>query len=422
MKKLGIIRETKNKWERRVPLNPEAVGKLVRAGYEVTVQPSEIRIYKDEEYSAAGAVIAEDISRCDFIIGVKEIPLADLIPGKPHLFFSHTVKGQDYNMAMLQKILDENITLLDYEKISDEKGRRLIFFGEYAGNAGMIDTLHGLGRRLKEHYDLETPFLKVKPAYQYKSVNEAIEKLKKIGSEISEQGLPPELAPLNVFLMGYGHVSHGSRIILEALPIEEIEPEELLQQQKHLKNNKLYLTTFKEKHMVKRRDGKEFSLQHYYENPSQYDSAMGKYLPYCSVYINAIYWDPNCPVFLSRKELEKLQSSEAKLIIIGDITCDINGSVEATVKATFPDTPVYIYNPATGIEKDGYKGDGFAVMAVDNLPCEFPKEASDNFSNALMPFMETLLSNDYSKTMAESSLPDIIKKACIAHQGELQPD
>lgn len=422
MKTLGIVKETKNNWERRVPLNPEAVKELINKGFDVVIQPSEIRIYSDEEFEAVGAKVCNDLSECDFIIGVKEIPISEIIPDIPHLFFSHVIKGQEYNMPMLQYIIDKNVTLLDYEKIADEENRRLVFFGEYAGNAGMIDTLHGLGKRLKEHYGLDTPFLKVKHAFQYKSVKDAIKHLKVIGKEIEENGLPDKITPLNIFLMGYGHVSHGARLILEALPIEEIPPEELLAKQPELKNNKIYLTTFKEKHMVERIDGGVFSLPHYYNHPGNYRSRMEKYLMYCSVYINAIYWDPHSPVFLPKYLLQKMQTKKQKLIIIGDITCDIKGSVAATVKHTWPDNPVFIYNAKTGNTTDDYEGEGFAVMAVDNLPCEFPQESSDNFSKTVMPLMESMLLNDYSKSIHDSSLPDEIKKACITHQGKLEKD
>ncbi|MDO9577696.1 MAG: bifunctional lysine ketoglutarate reductase /saccharopine dehydrogenase family protein [Candidatus Cloacimonadales bacterium] len=422
MKTLGIVKETKNKWERRVPLNPQAVKELIEKGFEVIIQPSEIRIYTDDEFEAVGAKISDDLSQCDFVIGVKEIPIPDIIHGIPHLFFSHTIKGQEYNMPMLQYILDNSVTLLDYEKIADEENRRLVFFGEYAGNAGTIDTLHGLGRRLKEHYGLDTPFLKVKHAFQYKSVKDAIKHLKTIGKEIEENGLPDKIVPFNVFLMGYGHVSHGARLILEALPIEDIQPEELLAKQSELKNNKIYLTTFKEKHMVERKDDGVFTLPHYYNNPSRYKSRLENYLNYCSVYINAIYWDPHSPVFLSKTVLQTLQGKKQKLIIIGDITCDIKGSVAATVKHTWPDNPVFIYDAKTGNIADSYEGEGFAVMAVDNLPCEFPRESSDNFSAGLMPFMQSMLLNDYSKSIHDSSLPDEIKKACITHQGNLEKD
>ena len=422
MKTLGIVKETKNKWERRVPLNPKAVEKLVQAGFEVIVQPSDIRIYKNEEYRAVGAKLSEDLSRGDFIIGVKEILLDALIHGKPHLFFSHTIKGQDYNIPLLQKILDENVTLLDYEKIIDSKNRRLVFFGKFAGNAGMVDTLYGLGQRLKQQHGFDTPFLKIKQSYQYKSIQDAIEHLKVIGKEIKENGLPKEITPLNIFLLGYGHVASGCKEILRAFPAIEIDPDELQIHQNNFKDNEIYFSVFKEKHLAERKNGSPFDLQHFFEHCSEYNSKFEKYLPFCSVYMNAIYWNTDCPVYLKKTELAKIQDENQKLIIIGDISCDINGSVQATLKYTTPDNPVFIFNAKTGEVIDGFIGEGFADMAVDNLPCEFSKEASDYFSGALMPFMDKMLLNDYSKSVAESELPEEIKKACIAHHGKLQPE
>ena len=422
MKTIGIVKETKNKWERRVPLNPQAVKKLIQNGFEVIIQPSEIRIYKDEEYRTAGAKLSSDLSECDFIIGVKEIPMKDLIPCKPHLFFSHTIKGQDYNMPLLQKILDDKITLLDYEKIEDDQNRRLVFFGKFAGYAGMVDTLHGLGQRLKQQHNIETPFLQIKHSYQYESVADAIDQISIIGKEIEENGLPKEITPLNIFLLGYGHVAQGCQKILTALPIEIIEPDEFEDQSKNYKDNKIYLSVFREEHLVERKDGTEFDLLDYFQNNGKYKSRLEQYLKYCSVYMNAIYWTPQCPVFLPNSYLKEIQDKNPKLLIIGDITCDIEGSVQATVKETSPDNPVFIFNANTGKETDGYKGEGFAVMAVDNLPCEFPKEASDTFSRSLMPFVEQMLLNDYSKSINESTLPNEIKSACITHQGKLEND
>ncbi len=422
MKKLGIVKEAKNKWEGRVPLNPQAVQKLIQKGFEVIVQPSEIRIYKDEEYIAVGAKLSSDLSECDFIIGVKEIPIDDLIPEKPHIFFSHTIKGQDYNMPLLQKILDDKITLFDYEKVEDNAHRRLVFFGKFAGYAGMVDTLHGLGQRLMQQFNIETPFLKVKHSYQYESVSDAIDQIKIIGEEIEKNGLPAEITPFNIFLLGYGHVSQGCQEILTALPIVKISPDQLEENSPNYEDNKIYLSVFKEEHLVERKDGAKFSLLDYFKNNEKYRSRLECYLPYCSVYMNAIYWTPQCPVFLPNSYLNKIQDNNPKLIIIGDITCDIGGSVQATIKETCPDNPVFIYNTKTGKESDGYKGEGFAVMAVDNLPCEFSKEASDCFSESLMPFMEQMLNNDYSKPINDSDLPDEIKSACIAHQGKLEDE
>ncbi len=422
MKTLGIRKETKNRWERRVPLNPAAIKKLVDDGYKVIVQPSEIRIYSDEEYKNAGAILSDDLSKTDLILGVKEVHIEDIIPKIPHLFFSHTIKGQAYNMPMLKRFLETETTLLDYERIIDEKGRRLVFFGKFAGNAGAVDTLYGLGQRLKQQYNIDTPFLKIKQAYNYKSLADAIEHLKEIGKEIEENGLPKEIAPLTIFILGYGHVSKGVQEILNALPVEYMDPDDLEKLQKDYKNNKIYVSVFMEKHLVERKDGSAFDLQDYFNHCENYKSKFSKYLPYCSVYINAIYWEPKCPVFLSREDMKKLQGKNQKLIIIGDITCDINGSVQATVKATEPDNPIFIYNAITGEVTDGFVGEGFADCAVDNLPCEFSKEASDNFSNALMPFMEDMLNADFTKEIPESGLPKPIQHACIAHKGKLQPD
>ena len=422
MKTLGIVRETKNRWEARVPLNPKAAKKLIQKGFEIIVQPATIRIYREEEYKKVGAVISDDLSNCDLILGVKEINLPDLIPGIPHLFFAHVIKGQDYNMPMLQHMLDNKITLFDYEKIVDKKSRRLVFFGKFAGNAGMIDTLWGLGHRLKLQHGIDTPFFKVKRAYEYETVHDAIEHLKIIGKEIEENGLPEEITPLNIFILGYGHVAYGCREILNALPIIEIDPENLAEHQKNYQNNKVYLSNFKEKHLVERKDGNEFELQHFFDNCAEYYSRFYQYLPYCSVYMNAIFWEPDCPVYLKKTDLEKIQGEKQKLVIIGDISCDINGSVQATVKATYPDNPIFIYNAKTGEASDGLVGEGFADMTVDNLPCEFSKEASDYFSKILEPFIEKLLVCDCSKSIEETDLPDEIKGACITHQGKLQPE
>ena len=421
MKTVGIRKETKNRWEARVPLNPRAVKELVDKGYTVRVQPSPIRIYKDDEYTAAGAVLTDDLTGCDLILGVKEVPVNDVMPGIPHLFFSHVIKGQDYNMPLLQKFLNTETTLLDYEKITDDNNLRLVFFGKYAGNAGMVDTLWGLGQRLKIHHGLDTPFLKVKRAYEYDSVHDAVHHLSEIGQEIEENGLPEEICPLNIFLLGYGHVATGCREILSALPIQEIEPDLLKQNDACKDNHKVYLSVFKEEHLVQRKDGAKFQLLNYYKHGSEYRSRMEQYLPYCSVYVNAIYWAPGYPVFLKQEEMARMQGPQQRLIIIGDITCDIGGSVQATLKSTEPDNPIFIYNAKTGGMVDGLEGEGYADCAVDNLPCEFAREASDYFSSTLMPFMERMLNADYTKGLKHTGLPPEIARACIAHHGKLEP-
>ena len=420
MKRLGIMKETKNRWERRVPLNPQTVKNLTDQGYQVTIQPSETRIYKNEAYLNAGAELNEDLSNCDLIMGVKEIPITGIIPGKPHLFFSHTIKGQDYNMPLLQHVLDNGSTLMDYEKIINSEGKRLVFFGKFAGNAGMVDALWAAGQRYLQEYGIETPFLKVKQSYQYESLQQCLEELQEIGKEIERDGLPAEICPFNICLLGYGNVSIGCQEILKAFPITEVEPDSLADLEINHKSNSMYLAVIKEEHLVEKKDGSEFSLSDYFVNGIEYKSKMEQYLPYCTMYMSGIYWASGYPVFLKNSELGKLQGKQQKLIMIGDITCDIEGSIEATRKVTMPDNPVFIYNPETDGLTDGFKGAGFAVCAIDNLPCEFPQEASDFFNSRLAEFVPAMLDNDYSQPIANSTLPTEMQPAVIARLGKLE--
>jgi len=420
MKTIAIKRETKNRWERRAPLTPGAVRQLIQKGYPVLVEPSSIRIFPDPAYRKAGARITKDIFSADLIVGIKEFPLEGIVPGKSHLFFSHTVKGQAYNMPMLQHIVDQTATLIDYERITDSTGRRLIFFGDFAGKAGMIEGLRGYGLRMKEQFGVDSPLAGIKPAYEYPSFKAALQDLNRVGEEIRKEGLPSEMVPLNIFLLGYGNVARGCQEVLSVLPVVRIQPDEL--KGPHSRRDRIFLTVFKEEHLVERRDGEPFDLADYYRNGPLYRSRLGPYLPFCSIYVNAIYWAEGYPVFLSRKELSRIsQSPGKKLQMICDITCDIGGSVEATVRATQPDQPVYIFDPRTVTTVDGLRGEGFPVCAVDNLPCEFPRESSEAFSRVLTPLVEGIMASNLNGEVNHSTLPDAVKRAVIVHKGQFQP-
>ncbi len=418
MKILGIKREIKNKWEARVPINPQSVKCLVDEGYKVIVQPSDIRVYPDVDYKQAGAQISMDLSNANLILGVKEIKATELIAGVPHLFFSHTIKGQDYNMPLLKKILNDEITLFDYEKIVDEHDKRLVFFGRFAGNGGMVETLYAMGQRYFQEFGITTPLSQVKRAYEYTDIPDAVKQLKVIGEQIKNQGIPHELAPLVIFLTGYGNVAKGCLDILTALPIEHIQPADLASIADNPRRDCIYLVQFKENQMSKRTDGTAFDLHDYFTNGQAYESKMTDYFQYCSAYVNAIYWTEDYPVFLGDAELAKMP----KTAVVGDITCDINGSVTATTMSTPIDEPVFIYNPQTQTQVNGFVGKGIADMAIDNLPCEFAKEASDSFSRTLMPFIRDMLNNDYTKPISESTLPAAMSKSVIAHHGKLEKD
>jgi len=228
MKRIGIREEDKYVAERRVSITPDHAKRLIdKHQIEVHFKPSQKRIYTDEEFLAAGCKPDETLSEPDIIFGVKEIPINSFEKNKTYIFFSHVIKGQPYNMNMLKKMMEMECNLIDYERVVDDNNRRLIFFGRFAGLAGMINSLWSLGLRL-EHQGFDTPFLKIKQAIEYRSLKEAKEAIRLVGKEIKEKGIPKEISPLVIGITGYGNVSKGAQEITDLLPIREITPEELL--------------------------------------------------------------------------------------------------------------------------------------------------------------------------------------------------
>jgi len=222
--RIAVRRETKSTWERRTPVTPELARRMVnQAGLEVLVQPSARRVFRDDEYVRAGARMSEDLADSSVILGVKEIPPELFQANTAYVFFSHVIKGQPYNMPMLRRMLELGCTLIDYEKICDESGKRLIFFGRFAGLAGMIDTLSALGRRLASE-GLDTPLATVAPAHSYPSLHDAKLAIRAAGERIASQGLDPSLLPLTVGIAGYGNVASGVREVLAELPTRRNRP------------------------------------------------------------------------------------------------------------------------------------------------------------------------------------------------------
>ncbi len=425
---LGIRLEDKNRWERRVPLTPDQVRRLIeRRRIEVYVQPSKQRIFPDAAYREAGAIVDEDLSRCGVILGVKEIP-ADLFqPGTLYLFFSHTVKGQPYNMAMLRSMMERRCHLIDYERIVDGEGRRLVLFGRYAGLAGMIETLRAFGHRLDAEgvAAAANPFLEIKQPYQYGSLEAARRHLADVGRRIGTDGLAESVVPCVIGVLGYGNVARGAmEILLDCFPVIRLRPEELLKLESGAtpSTRALYLVEFHEQDTVQSMAADTpFILSDYWEYPERYRADFERYLPHLSMLINGIYWDRRYPVMVSVNAVERLFSGDRpRLKVIGDITCDIGGSIEVTGKPTSPDEPCFVYDVRSGKMIDGVAaGHGPVVMAVDNLPCEFPREASDDFGQALLPFLPTLCSLDFSAPDVMERLPAEIRPALILLNGNL---
>lgn len=427
MNTLAIRREDKNQWERRVPLTPTHVAALAQQhNLKIVVQPSPIRAFADDAYTQAGALIREDISAADIVLAVKEIPSGLFQPGKTYVFFSHTIKGQPYNMPMLQRLLDLGCQLIDYERVVDAQNRRLIFFGEHAGLAGMIDTLHALGQRLAWE-GLNTPLARIRSTYEYGHLPAAQEAIRQVGQEIAENGLPVALNPLVVGVAGYGNVSRGAQAILDLLPMRAITPARLLTlvDDDNLPRNVLHKVVFSEEDTVEPIEaGKPFDLPEFFKYPERYRSKFAPYLPHLTVLVNCIYWNTPYPRLLTKADARRLYQADAppRLRVVGDISCDIEGAIEPTLKATSPDTPHYVWDPATDSTIDGVAGHRPVVMAVDNLPCELPVEASTSFGDALLPFIPALADCDFGADFAACALPPELKRAVIVYQGRLTPD
>jgi alpha-aminoadipic semialdehyde synthase len=421
---VGIRREDKNKWEARVPLLPEDLAEIQRShDLRFLVQPSPIRAYKDDEFRRAGIEIAENLEPASLILAVKEIPAELLRPNKAYLYFAHVIKGQPYNMPMLRRLLELGCSLVDYERIIDDRNRRLVFFGVHAGYAGMIETLWCLSRRL-EARGLPNPLAGVKQAYEYDGLDAAKSHLREIGERIGRDGLDPALRPLVFGLSGYGNVSRGAQEILDCLPVAEIEPSALPAAAARGGDapGQLLKVVFKEEDMAQpSRAGARFELQDYYDHPERYQGIFDRHLPHLDVLVNTIYWDERYPRLVTR-EWARQQGDKARLQVIGDISCDVEGSIELTLKVTEPDAPCFTYDAASDDVKMGCAGPGPAVMAVDNLPCELPREASQHFSSALRDMVPALAGCDWSAPFERLDLPSELKRAVIVHQGELTPD
>jgi alpha-aminoadipic semialdehyde synthase len=420
---IGIRREDKNKWERRVPLTPKYI-KEFKEKYNIKtiIQPSKIRIFSDKEYLSNGAIVKEDISESSIIFAIKEIPIDFFHKNKTYAFFSHTIKGQKHNMPMLKKMMELGCNLIDYEKITDTKGRRLVFFGRYAGIVGMIDTLWAFGQRMKGK-GIHTLFSNIKQTIHYKDINDAKNHLEEISKKIKQDGISDKISPLVIGFSGYGNVSKGAQEIIDILPFEEISPLQLENFQFNPSNKVIYKVVFKEKDIVEPiSDEKNFELQDYYKKPNLYRSVFHNYIPKLSILMNCIFWNKQYPRLITKDFLKENYTKNFKLQIVGDISVDINGAIEFTEKVTTPDNPVFTYDPLTSKIIDGYSGDGIVVMAIDNLPCEVPKDSSQAFNNSLIPFIPSIVKADFSVDFKDLNLPDEIKKAVILHRGKLTPD
>lgn len=438
--RVGIRREDKSRWEARTPLVPDDVARLIEGGGEIgagipiTVQRSDIRAFADTEYAEVGARLSDTLDDSPIVIAVKEIPVRLIRPGHTYVCFAHVIKGQRENMPALARYLELGCTLIDYEKITDDAGRRLVFFGRHAGIAGMIDTLWALGRRLDLEGARPNPFRAVRPAHEYVDAAAAGAMLRTLGATIEREGLPESINPFVVGFAGYGQVSKGAQTMFDHLPFRQVDADHLAEEMEAARRQiaedgrpVILKVVFHEHHMVKPLDASQaFDLQEYYQHPERFESIFDRHTPHLSVLVNAIYWEPKYPRLITAEQFRALYADPARpprLKVIGDISCDVDGAVACTRRCTSPDSPIYVYDPATGETHDGVEGNGPVVLAVDFLPCEVPVDASRFFSQAIRPFIPGLACADYAtaETVEQAGLPPELERATIVYRGRLTP-
>jgi alanine dehydrogenase len=388
--KIGIIREGKTPPDKRVPLSPQQC-KHIKENFtdvELVVQKSEIRKFKDEEYEALGIAVVDDVSDCDVLMGVKEVPIDQLIPNKKYLFFSHTFKQQPYNRKLLQAILDKHIQLIDWETITNSVGQRLIAFGRYAGIVGAYNGFVAYG---KKH-----------GTYALKRAHEC-EDRDEMNGQLQHVKLPSNF---KLVITGRGRVGGGAIETISHLPIREVTPERFL-----LENfDEPVYTVLNVEHYNKMKDGSAFDKKLFYADPTAFESNFLPYAQVADMYIACHYWDNRAPFIFTR---EDARHPNWKINVVADVSCDIDCAVACTIQPSTIADPIYGYNPQTEMVDDYRKEGVIAVMAVDNLPCELPKDASVDFGEMFIEHvLEPLLGNDPE---------NIIWRASETLNGQLTP-
>lgn len=382
--KIGIIRETKNPPDKRVALSPEQCVEVLKQypGLELYVQPSPLRGFTDEEYKSAGITLKEDVSDCDILLGIKEVKMETLIPNKTYFFFSHTIKKQPYNRTLLQTILKSNIRLIDYETLTDIHGNRIIAFGRYAGIVGAYNGILTYGKK----YNL----------FHLKPANLCLDK-----AEMRSEYAKIKLPNIKIVLTGGGRVANGSIEVLDAMGIKKVTPDDIL----HKTFDEPVYAQLRSKDYHTSIDGTEWDSDDFYNNPAKYKSTFTAFAEKADILIACAFWDPKAPRLFTFEDIKK---DSFKLRVIADVTCDINGSIPTTIKATTIADPVYDFNPITEKEEVPFSNvKNISVMSIDNLPCELPRDSSVYFGRQMIDnVLPNLFGTDDSGIIARATITD----------------
>lgn len=385
---IGIIREGKTPPDSRVPLSPQQCAKIIktRPDIKVVVQPSPIRCFPDEAYAKLNVPMQEDLNDCDVLLGVKEVPIEQLLPNKTYFFFSHTIKEQPYNRDLLRAILDKNIRLIDYEVLTNKQGKRLIAFGKFAGMVGAHNGMMSYGQRTGA---FSLP--RMKDCYDYEAA-------KAIYRET-------DWPALRIVLTGTGRVGQGAALVLRDMGIREVTPEEYLDHQ----YDEAVFTQLHVQHYVAPKNGRKFSKKDFYDHPKDYRSTFAPYTQTTDLMINGIYWDNDAPAFFTK---EDMQQADFRIQVIADVTCDIApvSSIPSTLMASTIADPVFGYNPVTGAKTKPYQEGSIDMMTIDNLPNELPRDASRAFGQQFITYILEELTQPGS---------EILERATVAVDGRL---
>ncbi|NAY93083.1 alanine dehydrogenase [Muricauda sp. JGD-17] len=387
--KFGIIRERKNPPDRRVVLSPHECQNVLshHPKAEILVESSPIRVFSDEEYAALEIPVVDNMESCDVLLGVKEVPLDALIPNKKYFFFSHTIKKQPYNRNLLRAILKKNIELYDHEVITNKKGQRLVAFGRYAGIVGAYNGIRA--------YGLKFNLYQLPKAENLKDQQALISELKKIN-----------LPNIKILLTGRGRVGNGAKEMLDAMGLKKVTVADYL------------ADTFQEpvycqidaSEYNKRKDGVRGSKTDFFANPHEYESNFFRFAKVTDFYIAGHFYGDGAPYLYTR---EDAKHPDFNIKVVADISCDIDGPVASTIRPSTVAEPIYGYNPILEKETDYRKEDAIAVMAVDNLPCELPRDASTGFGEA---FSKHVIPAFFNQDM-----DGILERARMTQNGKLTP-
>lgn len=387
MIKFALIKERKTPPDRRVVFPPDLLKKATEKFPDARfkVESSDVRIFSDQQYRDAGFEVCEDISDCDVLLGVKEVPVPALIPNKKYFFFSHTIKEQPYNRDLLREILNKNIELYDHEVVVNARLARLIGFGRYAGLVGAYNCLRGIG--LKEKlFDLPKA--------------ESLPDLNAMLSELDKIRIPK----YKFVLTGSGKVAHGAKEILDHLKVRQVDPKDYLEKE----FDEPVYCVIDVLDYAKRVDGELGSRKEFYQHPENYNSDFFKYAKSSDVFIAGHFYGQGSPVFFTADEAKK---ENFRIKYVADISCDIAGPIASTLRPSTIAEPFYGYDPETASEVDFYNKNSIGVMAVDNLPCELPKDASEGFGEMFLKHVIPAFFND--------DRDGILERARMTRNGEL---